>query len=840
MTSVIKVYKQLSKGGGDMALFQTALNTAHYGGLMIEHVQNATDITKGLLDDLSAGKFTAQWDTDIHKMAQEDFGLRKQADEQRTDALSREQLQESARVLEDIERSERAAKERKQQEAFKQLEPEARTDLPEPHYRTMAEQKPVSFLSYREVADAYPQYRTLAAERLIATEPATYFLGGFYQRPEFKALNQRAVLRLMAERPEVYFNLGLYLQDEFKLLKRPAAYAVARYEPRYFLDVLLKVMPEFEDLKSMADESLTKKASISCRAEEGLKGWWLSKDGKVYDVGSTGHVEFIVAHPDLFKIDWQTQPVYETAYNNGWIRLGTSGALMYVELHGPFNDHLLRLVQEALSKLPLTKQVVVYESDAPGSFRTSPDYDYALFMGAGSVSDLRKHSTASISKRALFYQWWLSPDGVVYPATLGHETYAFDHPELFGELDEHLHGDELYNELFDRGWIRVASVGSRTLTFELPLKPSIDVFLPRIQNALKDLPHTAKVIVDQGTAFIDTDYALLVGAGSTKDLKINEQLADTQEPTYLNLEHYALTPIAPMRLKRIKGLDELLDTYAPEDLVVQPKYDGFKCQAIKSTHAKVFSRRGVDFSANVPQLTNELDQLLPDATFVMGELCWIGDDGKQYISDVQTVINSTPEHAQAHANGNLVYYVYDLLWLKGQNLTKHPLSERYQKLSELVKGDGMVQLVPNYTWNQRNQALSDALAAGGEGVVIKCQDSTYEYSTLGESERFGSQFKFKPGQKAHEADVVVKEYHKGKDKLVFPAYQYRDGALFEVGQISGLPKDDEAQVKTLIDQGKVVVLEVGYQEVMSSGKFRHPGYHRVRTDKSPKDATFKD
>lgn len=69
-SGIINMYKKLSSiQSGDlragMALFQEALTTAHQSGPMMLHLTERTDITKQLLDDLSAGKFVDQWNGEL-------------------------------------------------------------------------------------------------------------------------------------------------------------------------------------------------------------------------------------------------------------------------------------------------------------------------------------------------------------------------------------------------------------------------------------------------------------------------------------------------------------------------------------------------------------------------------------------------------------------------------------------------------------------------------------------------------------------------------------------------------------------------------------------------------
>lgn len=311
------------------------------------------------------------------------------------------------------------------------------------------------------------------------------------------------------------------------------------------------------------------------------------------------------------------------------------------------------------------------------------------------------------------------------------------------------------------------------------------------------------------------------------DLVLSENKATTKVAS-------GLGPIAPMKLKKIETPEELLKDYKPEDLIVQGKIDGWKCQAIKTDVVRIYSRRGEEKTENVPVIIEALNEIMPPDTFILGELAWVDETGKQSIGDIQTVLGSNPDKAQQHANGKLIFYAYDLLWLNGKELTQEPYNKRYEQLKAFNLSKPL-ELVKNYAFDEWRVAVQDALKVGGEGIAIKAKNSTYNYGTIGESEKTGDWWKFKPSEKAKEADVIVKEYREGKGKLIFPAYQRKGKELFEVGQVSGLPEEDEARVKELIDAGKQVVLEVGFQDIMESGKFRHMGYRRTRFDKPVKE-----
>jgi hypothetical protein len=154
---------------------------------------------------------------------------------------------------------------------------------------------------------------------------------------------------------------------------------------------------------------------------------------------------------------------------------------------------------------------------------------------------------------------------------------------------------------------------------------------------------------------------------------------------------------------------------------------------------------------------------------------------------------------------------------------------------------GVVHKAKNYKWKDRKKAIKESLKHGGEGIVIKDLHGIYKWRGLGNSEPFGPSWKFKaPGKKANTADVILKNYRQGKEKLIFDAYQMHRGKYIKVGRLSGLDKNSEKKAKNLIDKRNRVVAEVSYQERLPSGKLRHMGWMRLRPDKPAKSATVRE
>lgn len=72
----------------------------------------------------------------------------------------------------------------------------------------------------------------------------------------------------------------------------------------------------------------------------------------------------------------------------------------------------------------------------------------------------------------------------------------------------------------------------------------------------------------------------------------------------------------------------------------------------------------------------------------------------------------------------MIYYVFDILWFKGYDLTKVPLLKRKQILSQILPAEGEVKYCDFY-YEDAEKMLFDARKNKLEGIVAKKSDSLY-------------------------------------------------------------------------------------------------------------------
>jgi len=135
-----------------------------------------------------------------------------------------------------------------------------------------------------------------------------------------------------------------------------------------------------------------------------------------------------------------------------------------------------------------------------------------------------------------------------------------------------------------------------------------------------------------------------------------------------------LKPISLMRLTSVDDPDELLKDFDQDDIIIEPKYDGFKLQVIKTNgEFHIYTRRGKEKTDNFPYLISALENI-PDNTFLEGELVYVYEK-RQDLGTVTTLVNSSVETSIEKAKklpGEVGLFFYDILWYKGKNVTSQP------------------------------------------------------------------------------------------------------------------------------------------------------------------------
>ena len=220
---------------------------------------------------------------------------------------------------------------------------------------------------------------------------------------------------------------------------------------------------------------------------------------------------------------------------------------------------------------------------------------------------------------------------------------------------------------------------------------------------------------------------------------------------------------------------------------------------------------------------------------------------------------------RSEADGPLIFYVFDILWLNGKNLQQLSLIDRREILKDLVKGQELIRYSESFSINGED-FLASVHQMGMEGIVAKRKNSKYY-----PGQRSRDWLKIK-ASKRHE--VVIGGYTVNQDSSkLFSALLvgvFENGKLAYTGKIgTGFTQKvqqemlkafkplntDECPFEQEPDYNKpsrfnprpakarvfwlapTLVCEVSYAEITSDGIMRHASFEGLRGDKNATEVT---
>jgi bifunctional non-homologous end joining protein LigD len=316
------------------------------------------------------------------------------------------------------------------------------------------------------------------------------------------------------------------------------------------------------------------------------------------------------------------------------------------------------------------------------------------------------------------------------------------------------------------------------------------------------------------------------------------------------------TPKAPFPSKVTPMLATLVDKPFDEPgWLYEIKWDGYRALAMCNKKSiELVSRNNKTFNEKFYPVYEAVKQWGINAV-VDGEIAVLNDTGVSHFGSLQ--------NWRSEADGELVYYVFDLLWLNGRDLRNLPLTRRRELLATLVPEEGIIRLSENFE-TSATEFIEAAKKIGLEGVIAKKADSIYIYGsrTLDWLKIKANQrqevviggFTKNTGSSKTFSSLLVGVFEKGKLH-----YTGKIGTGFTVKLQQELKKKFEPLITDEIpfveepDVNKPsrfrpnppkaaatwlrpeLVCEVSYAEITADGVMRHPSFEGMREDKNAKD-----
>ncbi len=249
-------------------------------------------------------------------------------------------------------------------------------------------------------------------------------------------------------------------------------------------------------------------------------------------------------------------------------------------------------------------------------------------------------------------------------------------------------------------------------------------------------------------------------------------------------------------------------------VIAEPKYDGLRLQAQKDgDRVWLFTRRLEDVTHAFPEVARAARRQLGARQAILdGEA--VGHDPKsgKFLPFQQTVTRRRKHQVEVWESlYPLRYYVFDLLYLEGKDLTSMPLRDRLRRLEQIVRQqpEGPIFLTPRIETEdpaELERFYGEMLRQGLEGAMVKRPDSPYHAGA-----RRHNWVKLKPGYEVGRADtydLVILGYYRGRGKrarfgigsLLAAVYDPEHDRFRTVARIgSGLTDEEWVHTREMLD-----------------------------------------
>lgn len=292
------------------------------------------------------------------------------------------------------------------------------------------------------------------------------------------------------------------------------------------------------------------------------------------------------------------------------------------------------------------------------------------------------------------------------------------------------------------------------------------------------------------------------------------------------------------------------------DWVYEVKWDGYRALGfIRNGNVELFSRNNKSFNDKFYPIKKTLESWKINAV-IDGEIMVINDKGISNFGNLQ--------NWRSEADGELVFYVFDLIWYEGKSLTELPLILRQQVLKEILPTDDDSIRLSKVFNASGTEFFKAAEKMGLEGIIAKKANSSYAANI-----RSREWLKIKVSKRQ---EVIICGYTRNDDttkafsSLLLGVHE--NGELKYVGKVgTGFSSSQQKEMINLFkplvtnespfskqpDYNKPsrfrpnppkakatwlkpeLVCEVAFTEITDDGVFRHPSFQGMRTDKNPKD-----
>jgi bifunctional non-homologous end joining protein LigD len=286
-----------------------------------------------------------------------------------------------------------------------------------------------------------------------------------------------------------------------------------------------------------------------------------------------------------------------------------------------------------------------------------------------------------------------------------------------------------------------------------------------------------------------------------------------------------------------------------DDWLLERKLDGERCVAHKvGSVVRLESRTGKVLTSTYPEVRAAVAAQRSRNLLLDGELVVYDRDQTSFTRLQQRLGVASPSPQQV-AKDPVVYCVFDLLEVDGEDLTNRPLVERRARLTKAVRVSSALQSTEAWS-NDSARRFDAACRSGWEGLIAKRADAPYvagrsknwlKLKCVWEQEFVIGGYTDPQGSREDFGALLVGYYEEGTLRYAGKVGTgYTAATLRELGiRLRRLESGEPAFVDARpVPRGThwtrpELVAQIGFAEWTSDARLRQPRFLGLRDDKSP-------
>ncbi|RJQ32339.1 DNA ligase D [Candidatus Parcubacteria bacterium] len=317
---------------------------------------------------------------------------------------------------------------------------------------------------------------------------------------------------------------------------------------------------------------------------------------------------------------------------------------------------------------------------------------------------------------------------------------------------------------------------------------------------------------------------------------------ETEEVGLANSEE---SPPEPASVKPMfaKLADRAFDK---KDWIFEPKRDGYRALAfVSGGKAKLYSRKNVLLNEDYPTVASSFE-VIKEGVVLDGEIVALNDEGKP---DFQTL-----QDYRRDRKGQVIYFVFDLLFLNGRDVRRLALKDRRELLRLLFSKYDLASVKLSDYVEEKGQRFFEAIRRQGlEGMMAKNLNSPYrsgarsadwlKIKTEQRQEAVIAGFTLPRAGQGYFGALVLGVYENNNLRYIGHVGTGFDSKTAEelYEKMSGFKREDSPFIETPQTNEPAVwlepqlVCEIKFREWTKDGVMRQPVFIGLREDKDPKE-----